>query len=325
MCLYSETNRKSFVAIVHLLHYIVSIMKQLDFNELNILVSVVECGTFSAAATQLGVPKSKISRAIHRLEESMGGQIFYRTTREVSLTSLGKRLYAHALPGIQSLRLGLSTALRDSKPMSGTIRITAVEDIGSRILTPLIAKFATMHPQLRFDMIYSLDVIDLVKHAIDIAIRVAPTKQQTYRIRQVGYVEFIFVASPRRIDFTIESVRPTDLATMDLILWHSDSVPSRKITFTRGKESVTCEYQPRFRSTSSESMLAMAKLGLGIAHLPRFFCEEALRSGSVVEICRGWDLGSRPISIVTPARRKSSPSVDTFIQFLAEELTRTFA
>lgn len=300
-------------------------MEQLNFDNLNIFVSVVETRSFTEAARQLGTSKSRVSRVISALEESYGGQLFYRTTREVNLTDLGQRLYSLTLPGIQSLRDGLRLATRNESSMTGTITITAVEDLGTVIVTPIIAQLSENHPGLKFNLIFSLDVLDLVKHGVDIAIRSGSTKQQSYRSRKVGDISFTLVGSPRYLERFPDHAKPESLKEMDLIAWHQGAFASHKIKLHKGLLTTEIERTAKFRATSSEAMLALALAGRGVANLPRFMCEKNLRDQSILEVCRGWHQEKRPITVVTPTKRKLSPVVDQVSAYLGEALGKALS
>ena len=101
-------------------------MEQIDLNHLNIFAAVVENRSFTGAAKKLTIPKSTASRAVSALEERLGGQLLYRTTREVTATELGQKLFDHVAAGITALLAGLDATQRENTPMSGTIRILSL-------------------------------------------------------------------------------------------------------------------------------------------------------------------------------------------------------
>ncbi|MCX6126351.1 MAG: LysR family transcriptional regulator [Proteobacteria bacterium] len=300
-------------------------MRQIDLNLLNIFVETAELSSFSKAAASLHLQKSKVTRAIQRLEDDLKGQLFYRTTRELSLTMLGQRVFSHARPGIQDLRK--SMAELDSRPgtdLEGRLRITSVEDIGVNLVTPIIAKFSERFPKVSFDLLYSLDVVDLVKDGIDIAIRVAPTSQQTLRSRRVGSVHFKFVASPKYVQQFRDVSKPEHLSRLQLILWATDGGHERVLKLSKGGHQVKIKVTPYVTVTDTSTMIQLARLGRGVAQAPSFMCGKLLESGELIEVCPGWDTFHSPLTIVTPARKKSSKLITTFMDFLAEGLEAAF-
>lgn len=310
--------------------YTVSYMEQYDLNHLNIFAAVVENRSFTVAARKLGIPKSTVSRAVSALEERLAGQLLYRTTREVTATELGQKLFDHVAASMTSLLAGLDVVQREniSMTMNGTIRITSVEDIGNHIVTPVLARFSEKYPDLKFDMIYSLKVIDLVKDAVDIAVRIGPVKQQTYRARKVGYVTFVLAASPRYLERQaigrVNVQRPESLESMDILMLTEKPVDPARVELRNGQQHIRLKLQAKHLSNSTEALLTLAKNGRGVALIPDFMARPAFLDGSLVEVCRGWHLAPMPVSIVTPAKRKLSPVVEAFSGFLYESLRQSF-
>jgi DNA-binding transcriptional LysR family regulator len=301
-------------------------MRQVDLNLLKIFVETAELGSFSKAAASLHLQKSKVTRAIQRLEDDLKGQLIYRTTRELSLTPLGQRVFSHVRPGIQDLRQSMEELdNRSGSAIEGRIRLTSVEDIGVNVVTPIIAKFSERFPMVVFDLLYSLNVVDLVKDGIDIAIRVAPTSQQTLRSRRVGSVRFKFVASPKYIQQFRDISKPEHLSRVQLILWASNDRQERVLKLSKGQTQVKMKVSPYITVTDTPTMIQLARLGRGVAHAPSFMCDKLLESGELIEICPGWDTFHSPLTIVTPARKKSSKLITTFMDFLADGLQATFA
>lgn len=309
--------------------YSVPNMEQIDLNHLNIFAAVVESRSFTGAAKKLAIPKSTASRAVSALEERLGAQLLYRTTRDVTATEMGQKLFDHVAAGITALLAGIDATQRENTPMSGTIRVTSVEDIGNHIVTPILARFSEKYPDLKFDMIYSLKVLDLVKDAVDIAVRVGPVKQQTYRARKVGYITFVFAASPRHLERhaigRVNILRPESLEALDILLLTQKPVDPNRVDLRNGQQHMRIKLKPKHLSNSTEALVAMAKNGQGVALVPDFMARPGFQDGSLVEVCRGWHLAPMPVSIVTPAKRKLSPVVDAFSGFLYESLKQSFA
>ena len=297
----------------------------LDLNSVRIFIAVVNLNSFSAAASQLGVTKSTVSRAITYLEEYTQSQLFYRTTRKLELTSSGQALYASCRDGFAALDSGLKSSLDMSRQLKGLIRITSVEDIGVALVVPAVAKFTDLYPQVRVDMHFTLDVMDLVQHSIDVAVRVGSTSQLTHRIRKVGQIAFILVASPKYLERFREPPAPADLMTADMIVMQSRKIEHSGITLLKNKEKKILKVLPKFQVESTAAILELAAAGKGIALLPDFTCEDALKKGTLERVCKGWHTAVRDISVVSPSHRKKSPMLDLFTQFLADYLSDRLA
>jgi DNA-binding transcriptional LysR family regulator len=299
-------------------------MEQFDLNHLTMFINVMETGSFVGAANKLQIPKSKVSRAIATLEHLLGGQLFFRTTRDVRATELAQRLYHHVAIGLTALQTGLQDARNESVPMSGTFRITSVDEIGNHIIAPVITRFSEKYPLVKFDMIFTRKILNLVKESIDIAVRIGTDAPQSHRVQEAGFVRFIFVASPRFLQ--LRSIGRTDMSRIDilekldaLVLFKAPFDVMRLEVMNEGQRQVI-RLRPRHSCNALDSLIVMAKAGNGVALVPAFMAKQGLRDGSLVEVCRGWHLKPVPVSIITPVKKKLSPVVDAVTVLLREAL-----
>lgn len=295
-----------------------------DLNHIEIFIRVAELRSFTAVSVALGVPKSTVSRAISHLEEDLKSQLFYRNTRQIELTSLGKMLYANCREQVDALKSGIKNTLDQSRELEGTIRITSVDDIGTVVLTPVLARFAERYPKLTIDMVFTSEVLDLIRGSVDVALRVGKTKQQSYRVRKVGDIEFILVASPRYLERFPRKLLPKDLSDTDFVAFSEFQTEKKGVTLVNGPDTVTVKVPVRFNSTNTASILELVKAGMGIGLLPDFMCSDPLKKETLLAVCKGWHTKSMPVSLVTPAHKKESPAVKLFTDFLYENLKDVF-
>lgn len=291
----------------------------IDLNAIRVFIAVVNGNSFSAAAKMLGITKSTVSRSIAYLEEHTGSQLFYRTTRKLELTSPGRALYANCREGYATLDQGLRSSLDLSRQLKGLIRVTSVEDLGTHLVVPAIAKFCELYPQVRFDLMFTLDVVDLVQSSVDLAVRVGETKQQSHLARKVGLVKFILVASPRYLERNKQGITVEDLPTLDVMMLSPSHVDTG-LVLVKHREKRKLALTAKFQSGSSQALLDLAILSQGVALLPSFLCRESLKRGLLEEVCPGWHTPARDVSLVTPAHRKKSPILGLFNEFLFNEL-----
>ena len=139
------------------------------FDELGVLVTVAEAGSLSAAAKQLGVPKSTVGRAIARLEEELGVSLVRRMARGPALTEPGLVLANRAAPHIAGLRDAAAAQGRESQEAYGLLRVTAPADVGAHLIAPLLPGFFARHPRVRVEIENTLRVVDLVREGFDLA------------------------------------------------------------------------------------------------------------------------------------------------------------
>lgn len=153
----------------------------INLNRLEIFVTVVDTGSFSKASLARGVPKSSISRQIRLLEEELGVNLIYRTTRKLELTHDGKKLYKEAKIGLGHLTQIFNDLKKSEEEIEGKLRFTCPYDMGVVVMTKILSELKTEFPKMHFDVILTNDQLDLVKESIDMALRIGILKDSQYR------------------------------------------------------------------------------------------------------------------------------------------------
>src|SRR5512143_317263 len=142
----------------------------MDLRRIELFVRVVERGSFTGAAAQLGLPKSSVSRGVAHLERELGVALLRRSTRRIGLTDAGRVYFEHAQRAIASLEEAAGAASDLGREPEGVVRMTAPADI-SAIVAPLLTEFGLAHPRIRIDISLSSHNVDLVQEGIDLALR----------------------------------------------------------------------------------------------------------------------------------------------------------
>lgn len=300
------------------MRYTVSYMEQLDLNQIRIFVKLVQAGSFTKAAAVLRQPKSRVSRRLASLEKELGVQLIYRTTRQFQLTEMGRTYYERAqglVEGLESLSNELSEATTE---VAGLIKVTASDDMGVNVLPVLLDEFSKQHPLVRFEIFLSQAYVDLVKESVDVAIRIGHLRDSNLKVRKVGFVKNIMVATP---GFLERHRHWEDLSQLDSIPFVGFS-SSPKLELLRGAEGKRLTIKPIFSFTSNNPamLVELALLGKGIAFVPEFLCAEYVRTGRLVHIHKTLRSPEVPISIVTPEQKETPLKVKKFTEFVAKRI-----
>ena len=173
--------------------------EEFDLNEMAIFVHVVEAGSFTGAAKNLGLPKSTVSRKITQLEERLGVRLIQRTTRSLRLTDTGSAYYNHCARILGEIEEANITVTQMQSTPTGTLRITAPVLFGSTVLSGLIADFMDEHPQVQIDLVLTDQRLDLVQDGIDVAFRVGQLEDSSLIGRHLGDARSILCASPEYV------------------------------------------------------------------------------------------------------------------------------
>lgn len=276
----------------------------MDLDLIRIFVKVSQNGSFSKAADLLKLPKSTVSKAITRLEKETGTKLLLRTTRSLSLTAAGRVFYDTSLGPLQILEDAQKSLYGGDSILSGHVRITAPEDLGSHTIAPAIAELTSKHSALSFELQYTDELIDLVKDGFDIAVRIGRVNESSFKVKKAGDVSLVLVASPKYLS-TKEKIRtPRDLENHDC-LTYSDQSFSRW-TLRSGKGTMHIPIKARIASNQMSSLLKMALSHGGIALIPKYLCELELQSGKLIHVLPDWSSPGFPVSIISPLASTSS-------------------
>lgn len=274
-------------------------------------------GSFAAAARETGSAPSTLAKAVARLEQGLGVKLFHRTTRQVSLTPDGERLYRRCqrlLAEVEELHAE-AQGVRDV--VSGTLRLDLPIVLGRRFLLPLLAQLSRTHPGLALDVRLQDAYVDLVKEGIDVAVRVGELKDSTLVARRFGTQSMVLVASPAYVEARGRPKRLDQLAAHDALLFRMPSSgKDRPWQFRQQGNPVELHPASRVRLNDGEGLVEAAKLGLGVAQLPDYFVREELARGELVELLPNHRPAPLPISIVYPGARLVPQRVKVLLEAL---------
>ncbi|HUQ05036.1 MAG TPA: LysR family transcriptional regulator [Kofleriaceae bacterium] len=290
-----------------------------DLNEIVVFAKVVETKSFTAAAQQLGLPKSTVSRKVSQLEERLATRLIQRTTRKLSLTEAGQAFYERCARIVTEIALAEQLVTDMQSTPRGLLRVTAPVDLGSFRLAALTARFLKEHPDLHVNLDCTDRVVDLVDEGYDLAVRFGPLNESSLIARRVMGIKFHLYATADYIRNHPPLKDPDDLAEHDLIAF----VPSaRLLSWTLvGPGDVTAELTPSTRLTSNNllSVKMAVQAGAGIAWMPEFVhCEPG--NTELITLLPDWHGLPGDVFAVYPSVRNLSPKVRVYLDFLSEHL-----
>jgi DNA-binding transcriptional LysR family regulator len=290
----------------------------MDLNEIVVFAKVVETRSFTAAAAQLGLPKSTVSRKVAQLEERLGVRLLQRTTRKLSLTEIGQAYFERCQRIVSDIMVAEQMVTDMQSTPRGLLRVTAPVDLGAFALGSLVTEFLTDFPDIHVELLLTDRVVDLVDEGVDLGIRFGPLAESTLIARKLTSVEMRLCAAPSYLAKRGTPAHPDDLDVHDIVAF----VPiPRLATWTlRGPDGQTVELTPSARLVSNNLMVIRDAVhaGGGITQLPEFVCGEC--SGSFLQVLPDWTTSPAELYAVYPSTRNSSPKLRTFVEFLAAKL-----
>lgn len=278
---------------------------EIDYNLLKTFTKVAELGSFTKAAKILNQPKSRVSRAISRLEAELDVQLIRRTTRKTTLTSSGQEFFKSIYPLLNGLNNEIIKVSDQQQEMSGVIRITASQDIGQALVSKVISTFTSKYPNVQLETVITNDFLDLTKENIDIAFRAGKLQDSTLIQKKFISTHFIIVCSKNYLE---KFGTPTSL----------DDLKNHKFLSFKGLEQdffkKDTKIKPIITTDSIPMLLSMILNNDGVAILPAFFCKEHLDQKVLVHLIPTWKSKTENLHILYPPSKSISDKVKMFVE-----------
>lgn len=290
-------------------------MDRLDAMQL--FVRVAELGSFAAAAQQLGVARSVVTRQIAGLEAHLGIKLMARSTRRLTLTSAGTT-YLEKCRVILNLVEAAETGVAEERQAPrGSIHIGLPLSFGLKRLAPLLLDFSQRYPEVTLDMDYSDRRVNLIEEGIDLSIRVTRRLDAGDIARRLGSCRMLTLAAPDYLARHGKPIHPTELAR-HLCLGYTSGGSTMAWQFLVDGQLESFSMRSRLNANNGEVLTEAAALGLGITCQPDFIAEPFIAAGRVVEILAEFPGPELGIYAMLPSNRHVPHRVRVLMDFLTE-------
>src|SRR6201997_2349052 len=291
-----------------------------DFEGLAIFAKVVELRSFAAAAGELALSKATVSKAVSRLEERLGARLFNRTSRRWALTDAGQKLSERATRLLADGEAAENEALAQSVTPRGLVRFAVPMTFGVKVVAPLLPEFLKTYPEVAIDLHLSDATVDLIGEGFDAGLRIARLPDSSLIARRLCGMPRYTVAAPSYLKRHGRPTHPMHLAEhkcfgyayLSSNIWHYTNAVG---------EQASVRPAGQLRVNNGEAVLPALIAGLGIADLPEFIVGDAIGSGKVEVILKGWKQAEGAVHLVMPPGGPRPARVEV----LAEFLTKHFA
>jgi DNA-binding transcriptional LysR family regulator len=297
---------------------------EFDLNLVVVFARVVELGSFTGAAKALGLPKSSVSRAVTRLEESLGVRLLQRTTRKLGLTQAGARYLAEVRGPLQRLAEASSDVAELTREPRGLVRLSLTPELGDNAISPMLVEFVRRYPKVQIDLVITSRRVNLVEEGIDLAIRNGVLGDSSLVARKVANSALALYAAPSYLDRRGRPRRLSDLAAHDCIVYRSggELMPWR-LTGPRGMEQVSVRGPITADDLGSIRLLALA--GLGVSLFPDVVVHADQQGGALERVLSAYSLKEGATYLVSPPLRHVPSRVTVLRDFLLEAMARKLA
>jgi DNA-binding transcriptional LysR family regulator len=287
-------------------------------NEMSIFARVVDRGSFAAAAADLGLTPSAVSKLMTRLESRLGVRLLIRTTRRLALTAEGEVFLDRSRKIIDAIESAENEISSTRRMAQGHLRVHAFPTFAVDHLSGVLPEFLARYPRITFEFLVTNRVVDLVDDNIDLALRVGPLGDSGFVARKISDLTQVVCASPGYLAGHGVPVHPQDLA-QHACLTLSHVPDARTWQFNVGEETVHVEVNGPVVADSAHMLLRLAISGTGIIRFGDIIVAQALRDGRLVPLLEDWQQpASFPLWATFLPGRQRAPRVKAFLDFLME-------
>ncbi|AXQ29591.1 LysR family transcriptional regulator [Solimonas sp. K1W22B-7] len=291
-----------------------------DIFALRLYSRVARLGSFSAAARECGLSQPQVSRIVADLEADLGRRLLTRTTRAVVPTEGGSEFLARIEPILAALDEA-EYSIREGGELRGVVRLSMPTSVGVREVIPRLASFTAKHPRLRMHFLLEDRRQDLVRDAVDVAIRLGRQSDSSATARLMTTVPRVIAASPVYLERYGVPETPGDLSAHRIVGGPASAVPSAW-TFERDGEKLSVDLQPHFSTNENSGAVAAATAGIGITSTTLWACRRELTDGSLIRLFPEWKTVDIPVYAYFPMGRATRAAGRAVIEYLAADFRR---
>ena len=283
---------------------------------IELFIRVVDLGSFSKAAAELGLGQPSATKLVAGLEKRLGSRLLHRSTRGVTPTEIGALYYdkckiiAHHMDEAQTVSTLLQSQVR------GALRISCSVAFGRRVLTPLVMRFMNLHPELQIELNFEDRYVNLVEQGIDVAIRMGSLADSALGASYLGVNPWVVVGSGEYLAGKNIPLLPSDLTEHQALVYSTVQGDARwHFTGADGRVQTVLVRGP-LRSNNLSALLVAARSGMGLAALPLYVADSSVRSSALVTVLSDWTLPSQEIHAVYPSPQLVPAKVTSFVSWL---------
>ena len=280
------------------------------FDAMRVFTRVVERRSFTLAAEDLGLPRSTVTDAVKQLETRLGVRLLQRTTRHVTPTLDGEAYHRRCLALITDLE-DAEAAFGGAKP-KGLLRVDVHGTLARHFVLPRLPDFLAEYPDIQFYMSEGDRLVDLIREGIDCVLRVGDLQDS-----ELGVLAEITCAAHAYIE---RFGMPSDVSALvnhRIVGFHSSAMRELlPLEFIVDGVVRNVHLPATVAVNGAESLVAAARLGLGLIQVPRYHVESDLAQGALVPVLPDFPPSPTPVSLLCPPNRQLSPRVRVFIDWL---------
>lgn len=284
---------------------------------MQLFTRVVESGSFTAGAEQMGISRALASKLIQNLEEDLGVRLLNRTTRRISLTDPGKNYYQRVSEILGQLAEAESEAAELQVQPRGRMRVSAPISFSVHHLAPALCEFQRRFPLVELELELNDRLVDLVDEGFDMAIRIGKLADSTLVARRIAPACLVLAASAAYLERAGTPTQPSDLAKHNMLIY-TLSTRRDELVLERGGAKASIKVRGNLHVNNGDYIAAATLEGHGISVLPTFIVGDHIKHGDLVPVLGEWTVPSVAIHAVYAQTRSLPAKTRVLIDFLVE-------
>jgi DNA-binding transcriptional LysR family regulator len=292
---------------------------------MQILLTAVDAGSLSAAARELKIPVSTLTRKVTDLEEMLGTRLLIRTTRKLMLTDGGASYVAAARRILDLVREQEHEATGEFTSARGELVITAPMQLGRLHVLPVINQFLTQYPEITVRLLLSDRNIDLIDSHADLAVRIGELADSNMIATRVGSLRPILCASPTFLEQHGLPQEPDEVAKYSCVVFNSPYLSPWRFRLPATNKVLTLEVAPRLEVTTPDAAVSAAVDGVGITLVFEHDADQALSGEQLQILLPQFEVGPVPVHLVHVSRSLMAIKLRHFIDFAAPKFRESLS
>ncbi|MEE9102553.1 LysR substrate-binding domain-containing protein [Pseudomonas nitroreducens] len=291
-----------------------------DLNDLFLYAKVVEHGGFAPAGRMLGLPKSRLSRRVSRLEERLGVRLIQRSTRHFAVTEIGQEYYQHCVAMMEQALAAEDTIERSRAEPRGMVRVACTTALLDARVATMLARFMAECPVVELLVKSFNRRVDVISEGFDLvlSVRHQPLESSELIMRKLAQCRYCLVAAPSMLSSAGPALGPADLVELPSLCWGPNVQDYVWELDGPNGASASIHLRPRIVSDDVSVLREGALAGVGVVLLPEEVVRGDLASGRLVNVLDDWAPKMGDVVAIFPSRRGLMPAVRKLIDFLAE-------
>lgn len=285
-----------------------------------LFIRVVETGSFSKAANEVGITQPTATKAVASMEARLGARLLHRSTRGVTPTEVGALYYEKCKLIAHEIEEADNLATLEQSRVGGTLRISTSVGFGRRVAVPLVLRYMREHPGVNVDLSFDDRYVNLVEQGVDLALRMGRLADSSLGARYLGTNPWVMVAAPEYLRRRGTPRTTADVTRHACLIYSSVQGDDRWILTAPGGEERSVPVKGPLRSNNLSALLAAARAGMGLAVLPWYVARESVADKAVVPVLVDHALPAQEMHAVFPSPKLVPSKVTNFIAFLQRML-----